>query len=233
MWLKFLSQHGYLHNLCASLQWEDEGLKKMLDPVPEALRALYIYESKMVSPWMKFPRRKNLLYTVHSIPIFLFLFQAFLTRVADRVVGANELASIGAVNYLSQCRFIDLRPSHQSNSFYGDSSYYSQSSRGFIPTILERYRQLLFPLLKFLLALLTCPGPHHKKVVSQVTALIEAHSDVFAAVLKEEVTGLTISSLQELALVTALIAQSGVGECVLKSWKVGRGYAGIHSLIYP
>ena len=65
-------------------------------------------------------------------------------------------------------------------------------------------------------------------MVSQVTALIEAHPDVFAAMLKEEVTGLTISSLQELAIVTALIAQSGVGECVLKSWKVGRGNTGIH-----
>ena len=48
VWLKFLCQHGYLHTLCASLQWEDDGLKKMLHPVPEALRALYIYESKMV-----------------------------------------------------------------------------------------------------------------------------------------------------------------------------------------
>lgn len=127
-------------------------------------------------------------------------------------MGANELASIGAVNYLSQCRFIDLRPSHHSNSYYGDQNYHSQSSRGFIPTILERYRQLLFPLLKFLLALLTCPGPHHQKVVAQVTALIEAHCDLFAAVLKEELTSPSISGLQELALVTAIVAQSGVGE---------------------
>ena len=64
-----------------------------------------------------------------------------------------------------------------------------------------------------------------------MTALIEAHPDVFAVVLKEEVIGLTISSLQELALITALIAQSGVGECVLKSWKVGN--TGINSLRYP
>ncbi len=49
VWLKFLTQHGYLQTLCASLQWEDESLRKMLHPVPEALRALYIYESKMVS----------------------------------------------------------------------------------------------------------------------------------------------------------------------------------------
>lgn len=137
------------------------------------------------------------------------LSQAFLTRVADRLVGARELTSINAVNYLSQCCFIDLRPSHHVNSYHGD--YHNQSSRGFIPSILERYRQLLFPLLKFLFALLTCPGPHHKEVVGQVTTLIGAHYDVFAAVLKEEFSGLTINSLHELALVTGLIAQSGVG----------------------
>ena len=44
---------------------------------------------------------------------------------------------------------------------------------------------------------------------------------MFTAVLKEEVTDLTTSSLEEQALITALIAQSGVGECVLKLWKVG------------
>ena len=49
VWLKFMSQRGYLQTLCASLQWEDDSLKKMLHPVPEALKALYIYESKMVS----------------------------------------------------------------------------------------------------------------------------------------------------------------------------------------
>lgn len=48
-WLRFMSQKGYLQNLCASIQWEDEGLQKMLSPMPEALKALYIYESKMVS----------------------------------------------------------------------------------------------------------------------------------------------------------------------------------------
>ncbi len=47
-WFKFMSQHGYLQTLCASLQWDDDSIKKMLHPMPEALRALYIYESKMV-----------------------------------------------------------------------------------------------------------------------------------------------------------------------------------------
>ena len=47
-WLRFMSQRGFLQTLCASIQWEDESLQKMLLPSPEALKALYIYESKMV-----------------------------------------------------------------------------------------------------------------------------------------------------------------------------------------
>ena len=47
-WLRFMSARGYLQTICASIQWEDEALQKMLLPLPEALRTLYIYESKMV-----------------------------------------------------------------------------------------------------------------------------------------------------------------------------------------
>ena len=47
-WLRFMSARGYLQTICASIQWEDEVLQKMLLPLPEALRTLYIYESKMV-----------------------------------------------------------------------------------------------------------------------------------------------------------------------------------------
>ena len=48
-WLRFLVAHGYLAKLCASQLWEDEGLIKMLRPLPESLRALYVHESRMVS----------------------------------------------------------------------------------------------------------------------------------------------------------------------------------------
>ena len=47
-WLRFVVAHGYLAKVCASLQWEDEGLQKMLHPQPEALRAIYLHESRMV-----------------------------------------------------------------------------------------------------------------------------------------------------------------------------------------
>ena len=47
-WLRFMVAKGYLQKLCASVQWEDEALQRMLLPSPEPLKALYVYESKMV-----------------------------------------------------------------------------------------------------------------------------------------------------------------------------------------
>ena len=47
-WLQFLVRHGYLRHLIDSLVQEDEMLQMALQPNPEPLRALYIYESKMV-----------------------------------------------------------------------------------------------------------------------------------------------------------------------------------------
>lgn len=46
-WLMFLNLKGYLRHMVESLVKDDESLQAMLDPSPEPLRALYIYESKM------------------------------------------------------------------------------------------------------------------------------------------------------------------------------------------
>ena len=40
---------GYLLSIVSSLQEDNESLQKMLQPQPDALRPLYVYESKMVS----------------------------------------------------------------------------------------------------------------------------------------------------------------------------------------
>ena len=45
-----------------------------------------------------------------------------------------------------------------------------------------------------------------------MTTLIGAHSDVFVAVLKEQKAHVSIATLQELALVTAVIGHSKVGK---------------------
>lgn len=155
--------------------------------------------------------------------------QAFLTRVANSQFGGSELVSLNAVNNLSQCQFIDNRPGH-TDDFHGNDP-----QGGFVPSVHNRYRQSLLPLLKFLLALLASPGTHHKEACTQVspthmlalenkslklhvifcfqvTDLIGVHSDVFATILKEQHQIVTMATLQELALVTAVIGHSDVGK---------------------
>ena len=46
-WLLFLNLKGYLRHMIENLVKDDERLQMMLDPSPEPLKALYIYESKM------------------------------------------------------------------------------------------------------------------------------------------------------------------------------------------
>ena len=48
-WLRFLQSKGYLQHLIGSLLQDDQNLQRMLNPSPEPLRALYMFESKIVS----------------------------------------------------------------------------------------------------------------------------------------------------------------------------------------
>ena len=93
--------------------------------------------------------------------------------MANNLFGGRELVSLNAVNYLSQCQFIDNRPSYHGNTggFHGNGNLIGPASNdiGFVPSVTDRYRQSFLPLLKFLLALLTSPGSHHKEACTQVS----------------------------------------------------------------
>ena len=152
--------------------------------------------------------------------VFIILFpslllspvKAFLTRVAHTTAGARELVAQNSLLYLSECKFIDMRPDHHSNSNLIGGPFGAASVKaGFIPSISDRYRQIFLPFLRFVLALLTCPGPQQSEACAQVTTLIGAHSEVFAAVLKDH-HSVSMASLQELVLVTGIIGHSKVGK---------------------
>ena len=48
VWLRYLSMKGYLRHFIEALSKDDGGLQAVLEPLPVSLRAMYIYESKMV-----------------------------------------------------------------------------------------------------------------------------------------------------------------------------------------
>ena len=143
-WLNYLNLKGYLRHMIEGLTKEDHSLQTMLDPSPEPLKALYIYESKM----------------------------ALLTRIAQTSEGAQVLLQSGLVLRLSECAFLDQRPEHNqalsqvTTSYHGDEMRMSHDS--FVPTVMERYRQLLIPALKVTLALLTSLSSQHQDATLKV-----------------------------------------------------------------
>ena len=48
-WLTYMSSKGYVQHIVDSLLQDDDELQAMLSPQPAPLKALYIYQSKMVS----------------------------------------------------------------------------------------------------------------------------------------------------------------------------------------
>ncbi|CAB4015675.1 nuclear pore complex Nup205-like, partial [Paramuricea clavata] len=193
-WMQFLHTKGYLGHLVESLLQEDENLQDVLRPSPEPLRSLYVYESKM----------------------------GLLTRLAQSAEGANALLNTGVMSRLSECRFIDLRPSgpashfhtHRHSSYSPDRMMTTMTSSGdiFVPSIMERYQQLLIPALRMSLSLLTSLGQEHHDASVQILHFIIAHSEVFSDVLQEQTDRVTVSSLHELYLVSGIICKSGVTE---------------------
>ncbi|CAI8023964.1 Nuclear pore complex protein Nup205 [Geodia barretti] len=138
---------------------------------------------------------------------------ALLSRLAQTPAGSRELLAANCISYIAQCRFIDLRPDHHDKHTSGlHGNVFDPSGTGFVPSVGDRYRQLLLPLLKLLLTMLTCPGAQRSEVKSQVTSLIGAHSDTFTSILKSHRGPVSVATLEELSLVTGVIGHSGVGQ---------------------
>lgn len=95
--------------------------------------------------------------------------QALLTRLAQTPAGAQALLQLGLIAKLSQCQFLDLRPepysrTHTTDGMFMDDEY-------FVPSVLERYRQLILPALKLVVSVLTSAGRQNRDVTGQVSFL--------------------------------------------------------------
>lgn len=161
-WMKFLVSRGYLAKLCAGLVWEDEALQKIVHPLPDSMRPLYVHQSRMVCP----PPSSST--SLHLLPLPSTL-QALLCRLGRTPSGTRELLSANCINYLTQCHFIDLHANLHDNQ--SGSRGNNPSEMGFVPSISDRYRQLLLPILKLLFTLLTCPGAQGSEVKSKVSQI--------------------------------------------------------------
>ncbi len=165
-WLVYLCNSGYLRVLVESLRQDDDALQTLLTPQPPLLKPLYIYESKM----------------------------ALLTRVAKTAQGAMELLRCGLIGQLVECQVFHMLPQNdalRSVLYNLDAKYRSRKMSchltlyislfqsvgqrdpsGFIPSPLERYRQILLPTLRLMQVILTSTTTQHQQGAAQVQTSI-------------------------------------------------------------
>ncbi|KAK2179080.1 hypothetical protein NP493_515g00009 [Ridgeia piscesae] len=139
----------------------------------------------------------------HPAPLrALYMFESkmsLLTRLAGTAPGARALLQSRVMATLAECNVFHLRPETD------------RSVEGFVPSVLSRYRQqILFPVLRLCLSLLTSMGSENWQARRQILRFVVSHIDVFSAILCERHTSLDLEAMQELALVTAVIGQAGV-----------------------
>lgn len=105
---------------------------------------------------------------------------ALLTRVAQSSEGAKVLLQAGLLSRMAECTFLDQRPEHDRRAGLMSSDLHAHDQDtssvlldSFVPTVVERYRQLLMPALKVSLAMLTSLGSQaHKEVASKVIFML-------------------------------------------------------------
>ncbi|KAG7251614.1 hypothetical protein CRUP_022247, partial [Coryphaenoides rupestris] len=126
---------------------------------------------------------------------------ALLTRVAKTSEGAVELLRCGLVAQLMECQVFDMVPDSDSHRVMRDPS-------GFIPSPLDRYRQILLPALRLFQVILTSTTMHHQQGAPQVLQWLIVHADTIQSLLRCQ--ELSMGALQELSLLTGIISKTAL-----------------------
>ena len=97
---------------------------------------------------------------------------ALLTRIAQSAEGAKVLLQAGLLSRLAECTFLDQRPERERTvglmSRSPDQDMSPAVPDSFVPSVIDRYRQLLMPALKVTLAILTSLGSQHREAATKV-----------------------------------------------------------------
>ncbi|XP_035982681.1 nuclear pore complex protein Nup205 [Fundulus heteroclitus] len=126
---------------------------------------------------------------------------ALLTRVAKTGQGAVELLRCGLVAQLTECQVFDMVPDADSHRMMRDPS-------GFIPSPIDRYRQILLPTLRLLQVILTSTSMNHQQGAAQVLQWLVVHADTVQSLLRGQ--ELSMGALKELSLLTSIISKTAL-----------------------
>uniref|UniRef100_A0AAQ4RH44 Nucleoporin 205 n=1 Tax=Gasterosteus aculeatus aculeatus TaxID=481459 RepID=A0AAQ4RH44_GASAC len=118
---------------------------------------------------------------------------ALLTRVAKTGQGAVELLRCGLVAQLIECQC---------------STWMMRDPSGFIPSPMDRYRQILLPTLRLFQVILTSTTMNHQQGAAQVLQWLIVHADTIQSLLRCQ--ELSMGALQELSLLTGIISKTAL-----------------------
>ncbi|XP_039266585.2 nuclear pore complex protein Nup205-like [Styela clava] len=123
---------------------------------------------------------------------------AFLSSLARTPAGARAILDAGVLTKLAKCAFLEMRP-------VGDDG----NVNSFLPSVMSRYRQLLFPALKLCSSILaTLGGTTHHEASALVLEFMLIHADtIINPVLRNQPIPDDIQSLMELKFVTGILSQ--------------------------
>lgn len=150
-----LKKQGFLSHFVQSIKERDDDVQAVLKDDPgescfaeerlttESLDALYVFEAKL----------------------------ALLIRLAQTRKGAEDLVDAGLLEVLAQCDFIGMRPSTLDNVMGSSFKLIMLTSAvdTFLPATIERYNQLLLPVLQLVAATLSSLDSS-QAAISQVRA---------------------------------------------------------------
>ncbi|XP_052008262.1 nuclear pore complex protein Nup205 isoform X2 [Xyrauchen texanus] len=128
---------------------------------------------------------------------------ALLTRVARTAQGAMELLRCGLVGQLVECQVFHMLPQNDALRVFGQ-----RDPSGFIPSPLERYRQILLPTLRLMQVILTSTTTQHQQGAAQVLQWLIVHSDVIQSILHGH--DMSMGALQVLSLLMAIISKTAL-----------------------
>uniref|UniRef100_H2Z552 Nuclear pore complex protein Nup205 n=1 Tax=Ciona savignyi TaxID=51511 RepID=H2Z552_CIOSA len=158
-WLQYMVKNGYMAHIAHSFSQEDQSLLASLNPNQETPRSVFIYEQKM----------------------------SLLCSIAETQGGARAIIDSGILTQLSECNFLEMRPSHDDNEYsclplffllFPDTTTIGSSAA-------SRYQQLLFPALRLCSALLATLGQSHHESSALVLQFLLSHiNPVVNSVLK-------------------------------------------------
>ncbi|KAI8593470.1 nucleoporin Nup186/Nup192/Nup205 [Geranomyces variabilis] len=149
---------------------------------------------------------------------------SFLLRLSFQREGAHKLLEYGIVEALSECKFLDQRPEADGSYSGGDADAE------------ERYHNALVPTLQLVLSVAR-QTQRENGTPSRIAAFVGAHQHVLVAILRDVPRVVTLATLRQVELATALFAYlaadgaDSAAASIVKDGLPEAGHATFHDLL--